>query len=232
MDLVFQIFGSKSSQDMDCMCFVDEIPSTQESHELCSLYDAEIGRITGTDREVNSNLAIVKDGIIVETFKGTTEECNNSLMFTYELHTQYHPQQILHFVERDVELKVLRTCRVILSFWSRSTYRKDIKEALRGDVYKKMEVINKINATEIKDLQKNVDFTDYLKVMAFQLGQTLALLEGQELYTKEDIAEYYPDLEKYLMREEVDSLQVIEDYKVELMRKLSKFEFVNTKEIL
>ena len=217
---------------MDCMIFVDEIPSTQESHELCEMFDEEIALVTGTQKEVNSNLAVLKNGIIVDTFKGTAEECNNALYDTYDLHDQHFANQIKSKIKRDVELKILRTCRVLLSFWSRSEHRPRVKEALRGDVYKKMEVISSIDIRKIHNIGKNVSYIDYLKVMAFQLGQTLSLIDGVELYTKEDIAKEYPDLEPYLMREGTDSLEALEYYKIELMMALADYEFINTKEIL
>jgi len=232
MNATFQIFGSESLQDLDCMVFVDKITSTQESHELCDKFSEEITKLTKTDKEVNINLGVLKDNIIIDTFKGTSEECNNALYFTYDLHTQFHTNKIKGKVPRDIELKLLRTCRVILSFWSRSTHRPAIKSALRGDIYEKMKVISSIDSTTINSLGKNVEWKDYLKVMAFQFGQTIGLLEGMEFYTKEDIALNYPELKPYLMREYVDSLQVIEDYKVELMDMLKTYKFINTKEIL
>lgn len=232
MNIVFQIFGSESSLYLDCMVFVDEIPSTQDSHELCEMYDEEITLVTGTTKEVNSNLAVLKNGIIVDTFKGTAEECDNALYFTYDLHDQHFSNQIKGKIPRDVELKILRTCRVLLSFWSRSEHRPRIKEALRGDVHKKIEVISSIDIRKIHSIGKNVTYIDYLKVMAFQLGQTLGLIDGIELYTKEDIAEEYPDLKPFLFREGTDSLEALEYYKIELMMALSDYEFINTKEIL
>lgn len=232
MKLKFQIFGSKSSQDVDCMVFIDEIPNTEECHNLCDTFNNYITQFIGSNKPIDSNLAVIQDGFIIKTFKGDYTECNNALYFTYDLHDQHFPNQIKGKIPRDVELKLLRTCRVILSFWSRSIYRPQIKSALRGDVYEKIKVISSIDSTTIQQLGKNVQWKDYLKVMAFQLGQTIGLLEGMELYTKEDIALNFPDLEPHLMREDNVSLQVIEDYKVELMDMLKSYKFVNTKEVL
>jgi hypothetical protein len=232
MDIKFQIFGSASSQDLDCMVFVNEIPNTQKSHELCDEYAKYIQEVTGTYKEINTNICVLSDGVIVNTFKGTEDEVNNSLFLTYDLHKQYCPKYVERMIKRDVELKILRTCRVILSFWSRSEHRPRIKEALRGDVHKKIEVLSSIDSTTIESLGKNVEWKDYLKVMAFQLGQTIGLIDGMELYTKEDIALNYPELEPYLMREDVNSLDVIEDYKNELLDLLSNWKFINTKEKL
>ena len=41
-----------------------------------------------------------------------------------------------------------------------------------------------------------------LKVIAFQIGQGLGLLEGKELYTKSTIAKEYPLLKPFLYRED------------------------------
>lgn len=40
------------------------------------------------------------------------------------------------------------------------------------------------------------------KSFAFQIGQALALHEGKELYTKREIADYFPELESCLQRKE------------------------------
>jgi len=230
MSLVFQIFGSKSSKDLDCMCFVDVIPSIHESHKLCGIYNEEIRIITGTDKEVNSNLAVIKDGIILDTFKGTSEECNNSLYLTYNLHDQHFPNQIERLVERDIDLKLIRVCRFILTFWSRSRFRSEIKEALRGDIYDKIRVISSIDLVSIDSIGKNLSWEDYLKVMSFQLGQSIGLLDGVELYTKEDVSLKFPELSDFLFRRDVKSLKVLEKYKIELMDRLSKYEFIKTRE--
>ncbi|MCJ7638190.1 MAG: hypothetical protein MUO21_11935, partial [Nitrososphaeraceae archaeon] len=61
------------------------------------------------------------------------------------------------------------------------------------------------------DLLRLIDFRnlvltkepiDRFKNIAFQLGQTLALMEGVELYDKVDIAVRYPSLGVFLRREE------------------------------
>ena len=47
---------------------------------------------------------------------------------------------------------------------------------------------------------------DIKKVLAFQMGQTLALLNGKELYTKAEIALEYPQVRATLYREENASI--------------------------
>ncbi|WP_299621257.1 hypothetical protein [uncultured Tenacibaculum sp.] len=57
------------------------------------------------------------------------------------------------------------------------------------------------------------------KTIAFQLGITLALLESVELYTKESIIEYYPNLEKYLLRKE-SNVNALQEYLNEFIKKM------------
>jgi len=225
----FQVFGSSSSQDLDCMCFVERIPSIKESHELCERYAEYIQEVTQTDKEINTNICVVKDRRVVDTFKGTADEVNNSLYLTRDLHRQYNRSPIERLVERDVELKILRTARVLLSFWSRSKHRPLVKKALKGDIYEKIEAISSIDITEI-DFNKNINQKDYLKTLAFQLGQTIGLIEGKAFYTKEGMLSRFYDLEKYLMREEVNSLSILENYKKEFISLIKDRDFKITRE--
>ena len=63
IDRKFQIFGSENSTDYDVMVFVDEILDVESSHILCKEYDTKLAE-TLNDKPLNSNLAVVKDGLI------------------------------------------------------------------------------------------------------------------------------------------------------------------------
>ena len=49
-------------------------------------------------------------------------------------------------------------------------------------------------------------------MFAFQIGQTFGLMNGKELYTKEQIVEDYPNLEHFLFRTGKYDLNVIKIY--------------------
>jgi len=214
----YQIFGSHDSHDYDIMIFVNHIDSIQNSHERIYIFDKELSKIY-SDKPVNSNLAIIKDGIIIEVFKGTKDEVNNALYHTYEFHVQKHPLLITQLVERNIELKMLRTARVILSFLSRTKNRKLIKESLKSNFETKLNTLSSINLTDIRDLnKKSVCWNDYLKTLSFQLGQTLSLMDGIELYTKLDIIKYFPELEIMLLRKG-ENLKILEEYKNKFVNK-------------
>jgi hypothetical protein len=183
---------------------------------------------------MNCNLAILKNYQIVKVYKGTEDECNNSLFWTYNNFKQPHSPQILCEIERDKELKCLRTLRVLLSFLSRSKHRPEVKKALKGDAYLKIETLKNIDLSELShdDLGKrNVSWEDYLKTMAFQLGQTLALMdddvpkEYEEIYTKETMSILYPQLKLLLDRDKNADNSILETFKGFFIHQCLKWEF-------
>lgn len=67
----------------------------------------------------------------------------------------------------------------------------------------RLAVLDSINFDEIDfgTLNKNMSSEDIKKVIAFQIGQTLSLMNGVECYTKSEIGDEIPSLKKYLHRE-------------------------------
>ncbi len=217
MDFTFQIFGSKTSQDVDAIVFVDSIcDNPYYALEECKVYNKKIAEFLKTDKEINSNLAIVDRGRIQKVLKGTEDEVNNSLIRTYDLHEQYFPNKVRAFIERDVDLKILRTGRVLLSLISRTQYRPIVKLALQKDYKERVKALYSCDVSILTSdslSNKNVIWSDFIKVYAFQIGQTLALIDGVELYTKEEIYEAYPELEPYIKRDISYNLKDLEKWK-------------------
>jgi hypothetical protein len=234
---MFTVFGSESSQDLDVIVFVEEIPEDpSEGNEMCKFYNQSVGDIYenmyGITKEVNCNLAVLKGGYVVQVHKGTSDEVNNALVLTREFHTQFHKNEYVRgLVKRELQIKLLRTARVLLSFVSRTSHRPSVKAALRGDVYHKLRLLREIDLGDIKELGKTkVTFEDYLKTMAFQLGQTIGLSEGVELYTKESISETYPLLGSFLNRDTTSDLNILNMFKEEFCDICDKFEFTESYE--
>jgi hypothetical protein len=168
--------------------------SKKLSEELFSIYPQKV---------INANLAECKNGHITKVYKGTTDELNNALYFTYDLHEQKFDNQIQRLLLRDVDLKFLRSSRMILSFLSKTHYRTRIKEALKATIHQKLRVLEEIDLLTVSDFGKGQNLTDTLKSIAFQIGQSIALHQGKELYTKDEIAANFPDLKDYLYRKEI-----------------------------
>lgn len=189
-----QIFthGSEDSLDHDVYVIFEHIPTFKEAKSFCNSLDS-----------MNPNILFLKDGIVEWCFKGTEDECNNSLFYTYHLHEQKFENPISHRIERDLPLKLVRTIRGLLSYFSRTELRVLVKSALRSRSFEeKMSVLRQCELSLDVDYRKT-SHVEVFKFFAFQLGQTLALLEhGVELFTKSSVADFYPELRPYLYREE------------------------------
>lgn len=185
------IHGSENSLDIDAYVIVPEPLSFNDAKKLCDSFS-----------EVNSNLLVVTDGVVSWSYKGTVDECNNSILATYALHEQAFAIPVERALPRVYALKMLRTIRGLLSHVSRTHYRDTVKEALKSaDLAVKISALRSIDLSAIESFEKN-PVVEVYKFFAFQLGQTLALLEeGVELFTKNSVAERYPELGVYLRRE-------------------------------
>lgn len=217
--------GSEDSLDIDAYIIIPEPLTMQEAKKLCDSY-----------KEVNGNLLSVKDGVVNWCYKGTVDECNNSILATYALHKQAAANPITAALPRSYALKMIRTVRGLLSYHSRTEKREEVKKALQSaDMLFKLDVLTGIDLRDVADYQKS-SLVETYKFFAFQLGQTMALLKDNvELFTKSSVAEYYPELSGYLQRKEgepVDALQKMWAefgvYLKETVRKVEKHELYAT----
>jgi hypothetical protein len=212
---IFQLFGSKSSLDLDVCFFVDSLSDTKRNHEIVKVYAEKTD--FNTSKKVNANLAIIKDGIVVENFKGDADELNNALFTTYNLHDQKHENHIQRMVSRNLESRIERCARSLAANFTRTDLRVESKEALKGNLTTKLDFLEQIELEKYTDFGKHGSLIEVYKTMAFQLGITIALMADVELYTKEAIIETFPELENYLLRKEQNSESLEKHLKLFIM---------------
>lgn len=212
IDYTYQIFGSPSSQDIDVMVFVDKLYSIDENHtlikELNAYFENNVSDACFNGRKVNANLAVLKDGMVIDVFKGTEDECNNSLMDTYTFHHQVHPNHITaryYRFDKYYHIKLKRVARFIMSFFSREPeLRVIIKSALRGDINERLLALKAVDFAKYNTFPgKKEKHEDIYKVLAFQFAQVFGLANQQEIYTKEDAAIQFPVLKEMLARKPI-----------------------------
>ena len=200
--MIRYIHGSQDSLDVDVHYVFDSIPLFREAQEFCQDESIE-----------NKNIIVIKDGQVIYSFKGDIDETNNGLIDTYGLHKQEYPLIVTKRMEREKELKYVKSLRCILSLFSRTQYRNEIKKALNSNWNSRINVLKNINLEQIdfSNLQKKFSEKDVKKIIAFQIGQCLGLSQGIELYTKADISKMYPLLQSYLYREDdsIKNLQIM-----------------------
>lgn len=189
--------GSEDSLDKDVYVVLNEpILNLQECKVLCESY-----------KDYNANLICIDNGQISWCYKGTLDECNNSILATYSLHTEnIQPCPITSPILRDWRLKLDRTVRGLLTYFSRTEHRVAIKAALRSDCLRtKLEALRLIRIQDIPDFGKKGENKDVYKFIAFQIVQTCSLIEyGDEIFTKQMASRHSPELHKYLYREVTD----------------------------
>lgn len=201
MNIIGQyVYGSGDSLDRDIVYIVDELPK--------DTYECKIFCESKKFDNDNANIAVIKNGVISECFKGTIDELNNAIAETYCLHEQVTPLLITHKVKRDKELKYIRSVRSILSHLSRSQFRVIIKKALKGNWDERLDVLYQIATSketiDFDSLNKKMTKYDILKVISFQIGQCMGLINWLELYTKQDISCTFPSLSGFIKRESDD----------------------------
>jgi len=211
IDQIFYIFGSPSSVDFNVMVLVPHIPDVYTAYEWCDEF-AENLTDTLQGKNINVNLAVLDEGVITNVFKGISDEVNNSIFYTYSSHQQWHPLNIIKIIPRNFHLKLLRVARIVLSLLVHTEHQIQIKEAFKSDINVKAKILSEINLKNIHNLG-DITLTDFKKICAFQFGQVLGLIDGKELYTKEDIATNYPQFQEALERMNYSSMDVIETAK-------------------
>jgi len=203
----YQIFGSEDSQDLDICFFVDEIGNIENSkNHLIELINT---LVLETDKPINGNLAILKNGLVEQCFKGNNDELNNALLETYSFHHQNYSLQIKNKVYRNVDDKIQRCLRTLISYFTKTALRIESKKALKSNLQAKLMFLEQLDLSEHTDFGKQGELIEIYKSFAFQIGQTHALIKGVELFTKSSISNYLPSLSGYLNREicSVDHLQ-------------------------
>jgi hypothetical protein len=207
----FYVFGSENSQDYDVAVEVDFIPKNiNEAHDICKRFNIELSAIL-PDKELNCNLITIKDNTIVDCFKGTSEELVNCIYYTYDNHKQFFPNPILNPIDRDINEKVLRVARFIITFYSRTDLRKMIKMSLRGNLVMKLLCLKEIDFVKMTEFtDKKEKDEDIYKVLSFQFGQLNSLFDGfdSDSYTKNGIIKNYPDLANLLNRGSVSEIDL------------------------
>ncbi|MCL9804465.1 hypothetical protein NAT51_02960 [Flavobacterium amniphilum] len=202
----YYFYGSSDSTDKDVIIVIpkEEMPSTQEERKRFVLSLQQTYNF-----DWNATLAVIEEGIMVDTIytKSWIDSLNNALFQTYHLHEQLFPLPIDRLQKRNKTLSVYKAVRTVLTFLTRTDYRKEIKPVLKGihDFNDKITVIRKIDFMLLDHFnQKNANDSDIWKIIAFYVVQNMALIrDGIEIYTKTDAVAYWPEMHPFIYREAI-----------------------------
>jgi hypothetical protein len=220
----FQIFGSPSSVDLDVVVFVAGVGTIHESSQQCKHFSTALQSKTNTAKTINVNLAVVEGGVISDVFKGTFDELNNALYHTYLNHEQFHPQLVTRLLERDLDMKIVRSVRKLVSCFTRTHLRPKAKQALKEGLVERISFLKTIVFSDIESYGKYGAAPEVHKLIAFTIAQTQALLAGVELYSKEEAGQRYPNLKIYLIRSEDAVITALQNHFEEFIDMLERQE--------
>jgi hypothetical protein len=219
--MIRYIHGSHDSLDIDVFYVFDKLPSYKECYDFCS------------NKEENRNIIVIKDGFVVDCFKGTVDEIQNSLLSTYHLHKQDFDLIINSKVKRNIPLKIIRVIRCILSYFSRTVFKEQVKKALKSTSLKeKINIIKILDFDIVNEFGKNGSKEDIYKTISFQIGQVLGLLNGKEFYTKQDVSNEYKELEKYLYRNKNSDIKDLKKYISLFIEEIEKINYIEFNDIV
>jgi len=199
-------YGSEDSTDIDVIICIplDVMPETQEERKQLVKHLTSEYNVTW-----NTTLAVIENGVMIDTIytKAWIDSLNNALYITFENHKQFWENPILKLLKRNKTLAIYKAIRTVLTMLTRTHLRTEIKPVLKGihPFEYKLEVLSRVNFSEFSEFnQPNGSDVDIWKIIAFYIGQNMTLIESNiEIYTKQDLVKYFPELKPFVLRESI-----------------------------
>jgi len=199
-------YGSSNSTDSDVII---SIPSTVMpiGQELRKRFVRQL--LDDFNLDWNATLAVFEEGVMVDTIynKSWIDSLNNAFFETYKYHIQFFEIPVSRVIQRNKTLAIYKTVRTVLTFLTRTPLRKTIKPILKGihPFYLKLGVLKNIDFNDFETFnQKNAPDIDIWKILAFYIGQNILLIRKDiEVYTKDDLLIYYPELSSFILRKSI-----------------------------
>lgn len=202
----YYIYGSGDSTDKDVIIIVpkEDMPETQEERKNKVYF-----LLKEYNLNWNATLAVIENGKISDTIftKSWIDSLNNALLETYSFHQQDYPLLITEKHIRNKTLAIYKAVRTVLTMLTRTQYRTQIRPIIKGihDFNLKLDALSKIDFVSFSEFnQKNTRDSDIWKIIAFYVGQNIALIENDiEIYTKKKFVNHYPDLDVFIYRKTI-----------------------------
>ena len=219
----YYFFGSPNSVDIDVM--IDHPHPSKTSLE-------EIEAAHPATKKWNISLIRIENGLVVETMpkKGTPDAVHNSLYHTYGHHRdkQVYKLPLIAPVQRHLLLAIEGCIKNLLTIVEASNlkgfYKANFRSAMRAGIWMdRLELLPKIPYD-----QPYFDDPDrclgVYKSLAFDVGQTLSLINGREIYTKDELVTAHPVLNDVIFRRHCDLQQTLRPKILELYNHVKEMD--------
>lgn len=222
----YYFFGSPNSVDIDVM--IDH-PMARNFHGDKQIV-AELKATYPAIETWDINLVRIANDKIVYAQKGLVDCCHNSLYGTAGFHNQNFEIPLKTPVKRNLPLAVA-DCVVTLLMATKKKphkefYKNQVSPALKSPEWATRTSVLAAVDFDIPLIDVVSENSKYLKSLAFDLGQTISLLNGIEIYTKQEIIDNHPILADLINRVPVANINEIMQGKIaELLKVLKDLSF-------
>lgn len=219
----YYFFGSPDSLDIDVLIdhpgsWENAIQDIQQQHPVT--------------KEWNIGLITINDDRIVKTMpkKGTPDAVHNSLYYTYKHHRgrQVYELPLKAPVTRHLLLAIDGCIKNLLVTVGTSDlkefYKKNFRKAMRSGIWSdRLDLLLKWPYYELYYEDPSKCIAIY-KSLAFDVGQTLSLLDGVELYTKSEVINAHPELADIIGRKSCDLSSTLKPKIEELYQRIKELD--------
>ncbi|MNJ83890.1 hypothetical protein D3C87_13190 [compost metagenome] len=199
----YYFFGSKDSIDIDVLIVHPESKGLESDFFLIK----QINQDHPVSGSWNINIIQINDGVVINSIpsKGSPDSVNNSLYETYHLHEQKYPFPLKTKVQRNISLAIEKCLVVIFTFYKKTNHSEFYKLIPKGIKNGEVNLEDRLLFLEKIDFnvlpyEEDIKNKNAFKSLAFQIGQTISLLDGIEIYTKQKLIAHHPDLEVIIKR--------------------------------
>jgi len=230
IDFKYYIFGSKDSIDIDVLIVHPESTGLESD----SLLIKQINTDYPITRNWNINIIQINGGVIINSIpsKGYPDSVNNSLFETYNLHKQKYPFPLDRKVTRNISLAIEKCLVAVFTFYKRTKHHEFYKSIPKEIKNGNAELEDRLSFLEKIDF-KTLPFDDEnrnknaFKSLAFHVGQTVSLIEGIEIYTKQKLIFHHPNLENLIKRLAIQDTDIINEKIKRLKDSIIKYYMIN-----
>jgi hypothetical protein len=219
MNFEYYIFGSKDSIDIDVLI----VHPDSKGLEIDNLLIKQIKSDYSETSNWNINIIQINGGIVINSIpsKGSPDSVHNSLYETYELHQQKYPFPLKTKLERNIPFAIEKCLISIFTFYKKTKhhefYKSIPKEFKNGqaNIVDRLSFLEKIDF-KILPYEEEIQNMNAYKSLAFHVGQTISLINGIEIYTKQKLISFHPDLEMLIYRINIEQRDNINKKIIEL----------------
>ncbi|MEG1592234.1 hypothetical protein [Chryseobacterium sp.] len=207
----YYFFGSDDSLDVDVMIDHPAASSLESDSQIIKILKEDFPEIDAW----NINIIRIDEGQVIHSIpnKGSADSANNSLFLTYKNHSQAYEFPLKKMVERVIPISCVR-CVIATLMWFKGNnlndqYLQNIRPAiLSGNWSEYLKQFLALDFSKVFTYDDTIN-KNILKSLAFNIGQNIALIQGEEFYTKKSLTIRFPELFPLLYRKECNPSPIL-----------------------